>query len=259
MSGGPASSIDWSYGYDHRDIMPGVGTIYHSRNFSGSLMVERFNMSQFVSPGARLLDESHNLITLLEHTQASSPFVREALARQQALHTELQHRQMQSDQALAEWRMALTHRWQCEIEGQRIYTQILRHLRDRYGEDSPHVQILLPSNNQHAGTAADLLNDMRRLHASLLLLQPQSVDADTLAHLEAMCQQLDEALAQTQHLERKRRATTIERRMAEDACRQAIDETTRQFGMVLEMNETARSNGQSNGTLVYADRARATG
>jgi hypothetical protein len=108
----------------------------------------------------------------------------------------------------------------------------------------------MPSNTSHAGTPADLLNDMRRLHASLVLMQSSYVGEEMLNRLEGICDDLEEALIETDHLEKRRRSTTIERRMAEDACQRAIDETTRLLKDTLGVVPTIQIPTQSVGSFV---------
>jgi hypothetical protein len=183
-------------------------------------------MSQIISSHSKLLDESGRLIDTLQAYATTSSVAREALMRHEMLHQRLQEQQHRSEVALAEWRTALTRRWKCEIEGQRIYNGTVQHLRECYGDNTPQVQAIVPASS-HAGTAADLLNDMRRLHAALVMMDGAYINAAHLDRLEATCAELNEALNDTERLEKNRRSATIERRMAEDACQRAMNDTTR--------------------------------
>jgi hypothetical protein len=140
------------------------------------------------------------------------------------LHRELETHQEKSEQALAAWRAALTHRWQCEIEGQRRYMLLVQQLRDHYGDDSPQLQAVLPGHTTYTGSAEDLLHDMQRLHAALLLLTAAPVSAHSIDELDAACAALAHALSETRRCETERRTTSLDRRLAQDACEHAIAE-----------------------------------
>jgi hypothetical protein len=180
---------------------------------------------QITSPYSKVLDDSAHLMHILASHTGNWPFARQALARHQALHHELEVHQMKSEYALAEWRSALTHRWQCEIDGQRIYNTILQQTREHYGAESPEFQTIAPDTN-HAGAATDLLNDMRHMHAALQLLEAAPLEQSMLTDLEHACQYLHDALTATRHHETRRRTTTLERQVIHSACERAIAETT---------------------------------
>jgi hypothetical protein len=205
-------------------------------------------MTYMGSPQSNALEDSQRLITLLEgHAVAPSPAY-DALARQRELHRDLEAHQIRSEQTLAAWRAALTRRWKCEVEGQRQYMRIIQQLRAHYGPDSPQMQALISSNDAQTGTASELLHDMRRMYAALLLIQPSlPFDAEHVHQLEAACNALDEALTETQHWETKRRQASIERRMADEACRRAIADATR---LLEERSAIRQTVPQTNG--VYA-------
>jgi hypothetical protein len=183
-------------------------------------------MTQIYSTQSQILEESSHLIAVLEHRSAFLPSARDALVRQRALHQELEAHQEKSEQALAAWRSALTHRWQCEIEGQRQYTLLLRQLRDYYGADSPQLQTVLPSHTTYTGSAEELLHHMQRLSAALHLLTPAPVLTESIVDLEAACTSLEHALSETQRRETERRTTSLDRRLIQDACAHAIAETS---------------------------------
>lgn len=185
-------------------------------------------MTQLYSPQRQPLEESNHLIHLLQQQANQSEAARNALARHQVIHNELYRQQVQSEHALAAWRHALTQRWQCEIEGQRIYSNILKKLQHYYGAESPQLQVIVPSNQPHAGAAEDLLNDMRRMHASLLLTQPSfPCSSECVMQLEAACHNLSVSLQETRYYETERRTINFKRRLAEEACLRSIDETNR--------------------------------
>ncbi len=185
-------------------------------------------MAQRTSLYSTILEESEQLIHLLEQYAADSALAREALTRHQQIHQELQTQQHRSEEALAQWRAALTRRWRCEVEGQRQYIQIVQKLRTFYGSTSAQVQAVLPSEHYQPGTAPNLLNDMRRMHATLQLMQPPLPDVRAVVDgLEQACSELDVALTETERCDRLRRMANIERRMTSDACQRASIDTRR--------------------------------
>jgi hypothetical protein len=188
-------------------------------------------MTQIYSTHSQTLEESSHLIAILEYRAAFFPSARDALARQRALHQELESYQEKSEQALAAWRSALTHRWQCEVEGQRQYMLLVRQLRDHYGDNSLELQTVLPGHTTYTGSAEDLLHDMQRLHAALHLLPAAPVAAEDLDELEAACAALEQTLSETRRCETERRTTSLDRRMAQDACAHAIAETSAQLDL----------------------------
>jgi hypothetical protein len=183
-------------------------------------------MTQICSAQAQTLEESSHLIAILESQTAIPPFARNALARQRALHQHLEEYQHRSEQALAAWRAALTHRWQCEIEGQRHYMLLLKQLRDHYGADSPQLTTVMPTHTTYTGSAEDLLHDMQRLHAALRLLPGTPITPQRMDELATACAELEHALNETYRCETERRNASLDRRLAQDACAHAIAETT---------------------------------
>jgi hypothetical protein len=184
-------------------------------------------MTQMISPHSAILKESTQLITILETHAAASPHLQQALTRHRTLHRDLVRHQHQSEHSLAAWRAALTQRWQSEVQGQRIFNQILQQLRSHYGTDAIQLQAIAPTSEVCTGTAEDLLNNMRRMYAALLLMQSSlPFGSDALQQLEHACNELDEALSATQRLETERRHHALERRMMQETCQRAIAETT---------------------------------
>jgi hypothetical protein len=211
-------------------------------------------MLQNISSQSQILDNSHQLIASLRSQSPASPFIRNALVRHQALHTELEARQKQSEHALSAWREALHHRWKCEIDAQRSYSQILQQLRSSYGTNSPQLQAIEPASSQHAGAVTDLLNDLRRLHATLQLMRPSlNGSMPDLLHLEGCCKKLEAALYETEQLEKQRRAATIARNLAEEACQRAIDETVRLLTQHRKVAVSLTVSAHSENVPAYAD------
>lgn len=197
-------------------------------------------MTQINSPYSKTVYESNRLISLLESQADASFFAREALTRHRMIHSHLELHRVRSERALEAWRTALTIRWQCEIEGQRLYNQILDQLRTAFGADSPQVRAIIHSPTSCcAGSAEDLLEAMRRMHASLLLLQPDSpIRSQTIDRLGIACCELNNALQETKRFETARRNATLERQLAYAACERACEETrqilTQQLGVSAE-------------------------
>jgi hypothetical protein len=203
-------------------------------------------MMQTVSPSQNVLEESEQFIAALQH-HTTDP-ARQRLEQHVALHEQLKYRQAQSEQSLAAWREALQRRWHCEVTGQRMYTKIVQQLRRFFGPDSPQLQIVEPHSAAPAGSAADLLNDMWRLHATLIIVQPDlPCEADTIARFELACQNLDEALSNTAYCEEQRRRASVEYHLAQDACKRAMAETNSVLTTPLSIAHTMQSAVHTNG------------
>jgi hypothetical protein len=212
-------------------------------------------MTQTVSPSYNILEESEQLIAALQQHPTASAQVQDMLEHHIALREELTYRQEQSEQSLAAWREALQRRWHCEISGQRMYTKIVQQLRSFFGPDSPQLQIIEPHTAAPAGSAADLLNDMWRLHATLMILQPGlPCDAEIITQFEYACQNLDAALKDTVHYEEQRRRTSVEYHLAQDACWRTMEELTsllaEQADIPNSIYATVYTNGQTSKKVV---------
>lgn len=185
-------------------------------------------MTQISTSSYDILADSNRMVALLERYRTDLPFVDKELALHQSLRHELETHQRAGEHSLAEWRQALARRWECEIAGQRFYMQMHRQLCDYFGADSPYLKIMLPDDTRSARTAVDLLNDLRRLQASLEIIQPQPPfvcwQLPTLAHI---CNDLEEALKWTQHCEARRRTAMLEQRLAYNAYYHARTHTQR--------------------------------
>jgi hypothetical protein len=205
-------------------------------------------MTQTVSPSHNILEESEQLIADLQQHPTASAQVQDMLKHHMALREELKHRQEQSEQSLAAWRAALQRRWHCEIAGQRVYTRIVQQLRNFFGPDSPQLQVIGPHPAEFVGSAADLLNDMWRLHATLLILQPDlPCEAETIAQFELACQNLDAALSDTAYYEEQRRRTSVEFHMAQNACKCAMDEMTSLLAEQADIPDSIYATVYTNG------------
>jgi hypothetical protein len=203
-------------------------------------------MTQTVSPSHNILEESEQFIAALRQ-YAIAP-AQDVLERYVTLHEELRRQQAQSTQSLAAWREALQRRWHCEISGQRMYMKIVQQLRTFFGSDSPQLQVIEPHSAAPAGSAADLLNDMWRLHAALIILQPNlPCEADIIAQFELACQDLDQALRDTAHYEEQRRRTSVEYHLAQNACRRTMDETNNLLAAQFNIHNVTQTAVYTNG------------
>ncbi len=209
-------------------------------------------MSQNISLHSLILDDSARLIAALQKRAMLAPCVQDALAYHTQLHRELEAAQVESERALLDWRTALTQRWDCEVKGQRIYMQILEQLCDNYGDDSPEVRVISPDHTPLVGTALDLLHEMQRLHASLLLMKPAlMLNGVSLSQLEAACARLEQALIETQNCETRRRKAGVISRMVQQTCQRAITETQRSLNERLGKRITLESSFYAEAALEY--------
>lgn len=185
-------------------------------------------VTQISTSSYDILADSNRMVALLERYRTDLPFVDKELALHQSLRHELETHQRAGEHSLAEWRQALARRWECEIAGQRFYMHMHRQLCDYFGADSPHLKIMLPDNTRSARTAVELLNDLRRLQASLEILQPQpSFVCLQLPALTQACTDLEEALNWTQRCETQRRTAMLEQRLTQTVYYHARAQTQR--------------------------------
>jgi hypothetical protein len=212
-------------------------------------------VTQIIASQYDIMEDQDRLIAVLERYRPYLPFVDEELARHQSLRQELEQHQGLSEQTLAEWRQALAQRWECEVVGQRLYQQIQSRLRDYFGSDSPHLRIIAPDNDEKARTAAELLNDLRRLEASLRLMQPRPPFVRLqLTELTQVCTNLEQALTWTQHCERQRHNAMLEQRLAYNLYEQVRKQTQRLLNEHLgEPVEPAMPKYAGDGTRAYQE------
>ncbi len=170
------------------------------------------------------VDDSRSLIELLERHRTSLPFADSELVLYQKMRRELETYQSIIDHALVEWRAALTYRWECEIAGQRIYTRICEQLKDHFGVDAPHMQVVAPTYHEGASTAEDLLSDLRRLHATLKLIQTP-LGQEAMNRLSVACDNLNGAITTTRHWEEQRRSAILSQRLVHEAYERASRKT----------------------------------
>lgn len=173
-------------------------------------------------------DAATQIITMLELRRTEFPFADEELARHRTLRTALDEQITLGEQALAEWRQALSRRWEAEIHGQRIYSAIQRQISSYFGNDAMYLQLVAPSHPSTGLTASNLLSDMRRLEASLALLRPSPPFAEeSLTHIRAASDRLAAAIEWSEHCELERRRVIIEQRMAANLYERVCQKTRR--------------------------------
>ncbi len=176
--------------------------------------------------GDELLAVSQRLLTMLEQ-HADDPESAQRLHHHRTLHARLRQQQATADHARAAWRTALTARWQSEILAQRVYLATYQQLMRLYSEGAAITHLIEPSTDPACLTSDDLERELRRIHAAISLLQPDSLalqceTADALAQLGA-------ANRHAATCDTARRHASAEYRLTATACQQAIDETSRRL------------------------------
>jgi hypothetical protein len=168
------------------------------------------------------------IITILERRRAELPFADEELARHRALRSALADQTARGEQTLADWREALSRRWEAEVNGQRVYSAVQRKLAGYFRNDTNYLQLVASSQPSVALTPSNLLADMRRLQASLALLRPQPTFVDeSLASMRAAGDALAAAIEWSEHCEAERRRVLIEQRMATNLYERVCQKTRR--------------------------------
>lgn len=198
-------------------------------------------MSRIV-PLHTVLDDASHLIATLEQFRTQLPFADEELSYFHALRHKLVEHQSTSEKTLTEWRRALAWRWDCEVAGQRLFLQIRRDLIDCFGANAPQLQLVAPSQTNSARTAAELLDDLRRLYASLTVMQPRPPFAgQRLSELAVACKNLSEALSQTSFWENERRSAILDQRLTFQAYQRAYDQTRQRLDDYLRNEHVSES------------------
>ncbi len=172
------------------------------------------------------LAESQRLIATIEQLRGELPFADDILALHWPTHHELETSATKSDQAVAIWREALARRWESEVAGLRLYKRIIRQLADHYGgEDTPEVQMLSRGGAQAESSPSELLTDLRRLQAALLV--GLGFASERLPEVEHACAALESAIIDANLSETQRRVAVLDNRMAREAYRRVRSETRR--------------------------------
>jgi hypothetical protein len=165
---------------------------------------------------------------MLELRRGEIPFADEELARHRTLRSALDEQVARSEQALLDWRAALSQRWDAEVNGQRTYSSVQRQMAGYFGSDATYLQLVAPSQPATALTASNLLADMRRLEASLALLRPRPPFVEeSLSRMRNAGDRLAAAIAWNDHCEVERRRILIEQRMATHLYERVCQKTRR--------------------------------
>jgi hypothetical protein len=181
-------------------------------------------MSTGTSRPASIPDAATHLVAMLERYRDACPLLNEELAHQRALAIAMAEQRKRGEQALSDWRAALSRRWECEVSAQRAYCDIQRQLGAYYGSDSAYAQLIAPSHPASGTTASDLLHEVRRLEASLELLAPRPPFAgQAIARLSAVAAELAAAIDQTARCEIERRSILTDQRIAANLYERAYD------------------------------------
>jgi hypothetical protein len=165
---------------------------------------------------------------MLELRRSELPFADEELARHQTLRSALDEQLARGEQALSDWRAALSRRWDAEVGGQRAYSSVRRQIAGYFGSDATYLQLVAPSQPATALTAGNLLADMRRLEASLALLRPRPPFAEeSLDRMRDAGDRLAAAIEWSEHCEAERRRVLIEQRLANNLYERVCQKTRR--------------------------------
>jgi len=176
-----------------------------------------------------VLAESQRLIALIERLRDELPRADDLLAVHRPAHQELTSTQARSEQAVDAWRQALARRWECEVSGRRLYKRIIRQIAEGSGGmGAPEVQAITRGEAEANSSPAELLADLRRLHAALSIGSGALAFArDRLPELERGCAALEAAIAEADLGETQRRVASLDSRIAGEAYRRARDATRR--------------------------------
>lgn len=170
--------------------------------------------------------ESLRLMSAIEERRSLLPFAGDLLALHQYAHRNLELCQAASEVAVGAWRSALARRWDCEVAGRRLYKQIVRQMTDYYGEGSPQLQLISRGGAEANSTPAELLDDLRRLHAALTVeLAQLPFASERLPHVGQASAVLEAAIHEAQETEHRRRIAVLDSRMAREAFRRTSEET----------------------------------
>lgn len=176
---------------------------------------------------ADALQESARIIQLLEQRRGEFPCAEDFLAVHRPTHQALEHNKRIAEQAVAAWRASLAHRWNCEIAGRRLYKQIYQQFTEFYGSaDAPEVQLISRGGAEDYSSPSDLLADLRRMEAALVVNRARlPFAAQRLGELGEVCAALDRAISDTRAYEAERRTSALEQRMAQETYRRLYKTT----------------------------------
>jgi hypothetical protein len=173
-----------------------------------------------------LQDATFRLINLLERYSEQIPLLDEELDRHHRIAHAMVEQTQRAELSLNAWRVALAHRWDCEIAAQRAYNGMLRQLGLYYGGDPAYIMLIALPNSDAVITPTELLRNMRRLEASLELLTPRPPFADEVGErLHRSADELALAIEQTDRCETERRSILAEQRLASQLLQRAYERT----------------------------------
>lgn len=183
-------------------------------------------MTTLLAP-ADALAESRRLMQVLEQHRGELPFADEFLAAHRPTHQQLEESRARADHAVAAWRAALAHRWDCEVAGRRLYKQIYQQMIAVYGStDAPEVLLISRGGAEAESSPEELLSDLRRLEVALALNRAHlPFAAARLEHLSHICEALAEAVHAANLREAERRASVLTLRMVQELYRRRRDAT----------------------------------
>ncbi len=186
-------------------------------------------MTALLAP-ADALQQSERIIQLLEQRRGEFPCAEEFLAIHRPAHQELERNRQITERAVAAWRESLAHRWDCEVVGCRLYNQLYQQFVAFYGSAAPEVQLIARSGTEENSSPAELLADLRRMEAALLVNSKQlPFAAQRLAELSEVCAALDNAICKTNEHETARRESVLAQRMVQEAHRRLYGTTRQAF------------------------------
>ncbi|MDW8148117.1 MAG: hypothetical protein RMJ48_17705 [Roseiflexaceae bacterium] len=170
---------------------------------------------------------SAKLIAILERHYKDAPEIEALLDAHRVTHQQMTTSYHVSEEAIAAWRAALARRWACEIAARRLYKQTLRQLIQHYGTaETPTIRLISRGGAEADSTPAELLEDMRRLHAVLSLEAATLPFAEQrLAEILQSCETLECAINDVAECERRRRAAVLDLRIAREVYRRMRRET----------------------------------
>lgn len=179
-------------------------------------------------------ESAYNLIRLLERHRTTLPFADEELAYYADLRSSLNAQRQHSEDTLSAWQAALSLRWECEVTGQRVSIHVQRKIVALYGDDAASLRVIAPGRAASAMTPSDLLNDLRRLEASIALLMPRPPFADeSLGQLAQAASRLATAIDETTRCEAARRTALLDQRLAVGLYERACGRTRQLLAEVL--------------------------
>ncbi len=185
-------------------------------------------MTNLLAPIDAIAD-SERVIAALEQYQHEIPMASQILTMHRTTHHELEVSHSHSEQAVAAWRAALSHRLECEIAARRLYKQLVRQMIEHYGtEEVPSVKLLIPAENGVDVTPAELLADLRRLQTVFALersLPP--LLSDRIGEVDQSARRLEQSIAAANAREHERRTAVLDSRIARETYRRIRSETYR--------------------------------